>query len=57
MYGNPIALIMTDIRNTLLYNQSPHYLALGIWLAVCLLISTVGVKIIYKYENSYVKII
>ena len=57
MYGNPVALIMTDIRNTLLYNQSPHYLALGIWLAVCLLISTVGVKIIYKYENSYVKII
>ena len=57
IYGNPVALIMTDIRNTLLYNQSPHFLALGIWLAVCLLISVIGVKIIYKYENSYVKII
>ena len=57
MYGNPVALIMTDIRNTLLYNQAPHFLALGIWLAICLLISVIGVKIIYKYENRYVKII
>lgn len=56
-YGNPVALIMTDIRNTLLYNGQPHFLALGIWLAVCLLISVIGVKIIYRYENSYVKII
>jgi ABC-type polysaccharide/polyol phosphate export permease len=57
MYGNPVALIMTDIRNTLLYNQQPHFLVLGIWLVVCLIISVIGVKIIYKYENSYVKII
>ena len=57
VYGNPVALIMADIRNTLLYNQAPHYLALGIWLVICLLISIIGVKIIYKYENSYVKII
>ena len=57
IYGNPVALIMTDIRNTLLYNQPPHFLALGIWLVVCLIISIIGVKIIYKYENSYVKII
>ena len=57
VYGNPVALIITDIRNTLLYNQSPHFLALGIWLVVCLAISAIGIKIIYKYENSYVKII
>lgn len=57
IYGNPIALIMTDMRNVLLYNKDPHFLALGIWLAICLLISVIGVKIIYKYENSYVKII
>lgn len=57
IYGNPVALIMTDIRNTLLYNQPPHFLALGIWLVVSLIISIIGVKIIYKYENSYVKII
>ncbi len=57
IYGNPMALIMTDMRNVLLYDTDPHFLALGIWLAVCLLLSVIGVKIIYKYENSYVKII
>ena len=56
-YGNPVALIMTDIRNSLLYNQAPHFAALGIWLAICLVISVIGIKIIYRYENSYVKII
>lgn len=48
---------MTDIRNSLLYNQAPHFAALGIWLAICLVISVIGIKIIYRYENSYVKII
>lgn len=57
IYGNPVALIMTDIRNTLLYGGQPHYLALGLWLVISLVISCIGVKIIYKYENSYVKII
>ncbi len=57
VYGNPVALIITDIRNTLLYNQAPHFLALGIWLVIALVISTIGIKIIYRYENSYVKII
>ena len=57
VYGNPVALIMTDIRNSLLYNQAPHFAALGIWLAICLVISVIGIKIIYRYENSYVKII
>ena len=56
-YGNPVALIKTDIRNSLLYNQAPHFAALGIWLAICLVISVIGIKIIYRYENSYVKII
>ena len=56
-YGNPVALIINNIRNTLLYGKSPEFLPLGIWLAVGLIISVIGVKIIYKYENSYVKII
>ncbi len=56
-YGNPVALIMIDIRNTLLYNTPPHYFALAFWFVVCLIISVIGVRVIYKYENSYVKII
>ncbi len=56
-YLNPVALVITDIRNVLLYDTNPHFLALGIWLAICLVISIIGIKIVYKYENSYVKII
>lgn len=54
---NPVALVITDLRRVLLNGAEPHYFALLVWLAVCLLISVIGVKIIYKYENSYVKVI
>ncbi len=54
---NPIALIMTDMRNVLLYNGEPHYIALAIWTVVGIIISAIGTRIIYKHENSYVKVI
>ena len=54
---NPIALIMTDMRNVLLYNGEPHYIALAIWTVVGILISAIGTRVIYKHENSYVKVI
>jgi len=54
---NPIALIIADSRRVLIYGQDPHYYALLAWFIVGLAISAIGVKIIYKYENSYVKII
>ncbi len=57
LYCNPIALVMTDMRNVLLYKQDPHLLAILAWTGVALIVSMIGVKIIYKYENSYVKII
>ena len=54
---NPVALIMADMRRVLIYGQDPHYFALLAWFIVALAVSAIGVKIIYKYENSYVKII
>ncbi len=57
IYCNPVALIMTDLRNVLLYNTDPHYIPLLIWTAVGVIVSAIGVKIIYKYENTYVKVI
>ena len=54
---NPIALIMTDMRNVLLYNGEPHYIALAVWAVVGIVISAIGTRIIYKHENSYVKVI
>ena len=61
IYGNPVALVMSDMRyammgETLGYGEF-HFLALGIWTAIALLVSWIGIRVIYKFENSYVKII
>ncbi len=54
---NPMALLITDLRRVLLYGENPHWLMLIAWTVAGLLMSLVGVKIIYKFENSYVKVI
>ena len=50
-------LLVGDMRNVLLYNGEPHYIALAIWTVVGIVISALGTRIIYKHENSYVKVI
>ncbi len=54
---NPVALVISDLRRVLLYNSDPHFFSLLAWLIICIVISVIGVKTIYKYENSYVKVI
>lgn len=54
---NPIALIMQDMRLCLLYSETPHRKLLLAWGVIGILLSVIGVKTIYKYENSYVKVI
>ncbi len=54
---NPMALIITSLRDVMLYNRAPDVLMLVIWLLAGVLISTLGVATVYKYENSYTKVI
>ncbi len=54
---NPIALVITDLRRVMLYGEDPHWVMLSIWFVAGLIMSWVGVTIIYKFENSYVKVI
>jgi len=56
-YGNPMALLIRDMRNVLLYQQAPNWIALGIWTIVAIILSIIGIHTIYKNENSYVKVI
>lgn len=53
---NPMALIMEDMRKGLLYGQNPHVSLLVIWFVISIIVSAIGIQIIYKYENSYVKV-
>ncbi len=54
---NPMAFFLASMRDVLLYHRTPSRKLLLLWLAVGLLISVIGVRTIYKNENSYVKVI
>ena len=54
--GNPIAFLLTSTRKAVMYCATPDLLLLAVWIVIGLLLSVVGVKVIYKNENNYVKI-
>lgn len=54
---NPVAFFLESMRNALLYGKTPHRKLMVVWLFISLLISCLGVRKIYKNENSYVKVI
>lgn len=56
-FANPMAFIITSLRQVMLYNQAPNLLVLFIWLILGFVISVIGVRTVYKYENSYTKVI
>ncbi|MCM1179154.1 MAG: ABC transporter permease [Clostridium sp.] len=56
-YGNPMALLIQDMRNALLYKQVPSWIALALWAVAAVIFSIIGIRTIYKNENSYVKVI
>lgn len=53
---NPVALIMNDLRSCMIYDSVPHRKFLLLWGMIGLLLSILGVRTIYKHENSYVKV-
>lgn len=54
---NPVAFVLSSLRNCLLYNQSPSIIVILTWLMLGIVLSIVGIRVIYKNENSYVKVI
>ena len=54
---NPLALLLQSARECLLYGQTPNIKWLLYWLGASLVVSAIGVWIIYKNENSYAKVI
>lgn len=54
---NPVACLITIMRNALLYRQGSAEIPLLIWFAVSVVIAVAGTQVIYKNENSYVKVI
>ncbi|KIR02166.1 Teichoic acid translocation permease protein TagG [Lachnospiraceae bacterium TWA4] len=53
--ANPLATVITAMRSVLLYQEAPHYKVLALWLLIFIVISVLGIRLIYKNENNYVK--
>lgn len=54
---NPIAFLMSQMRNALLYGISPDWGMLGIWAFISLALIALGCFTVYHNENAYVKVI
>ena len=54
---NPMAFILDGLRKCLLYGETPDMRIFAVWMVIGLLVAAVGVKIIYRYENGYAKVV
>lgn len=54
---NPMAMLIDTMRNGLLYNTATNLPLLGIWFIISLLLCYMGIHIVYKNENAYVKVV
>ena len=53
---NPMALLVDSMRRVLIYQEMPEWGAVLAWLLIGMVMSVVGVRNIYRHENSYVKV-
>lgn len=54
---NPMAYLITSLRNILLYQKQLTILPMMVWFFISILVAVSGTRLIYKNENSYVKVI
>lgn len=54
---NPIAIVIDTMRNALLNNTAANLPILGVWFLISMILCGIGVHIVYKNENSYVKVV
>lgn len=53
---NPMALLVDSMRRVLIYQAMPDWGAVFAWFLIGMVFSVIGVRTIYRYENSYVKV-
>ena len=54
---NPFAVAIYNTRAALLYGQAPDLITVGVWFVLAILLCLLGLRLSYKYENTYVKVI
>lgn len=53
---NPMAYLINALRDCVLYSTTPDLTILFIWYIISILLCIFGMRIIYKNENSYIKV-
>lgn len=56
LYCNPVSMLIESARMSLLYSSTPYRKLILLWGVISVLLCIIGVRTIYKYENSYVKV-
>ena len=54
---NPVAFLLSSMRQCLIYGQTPQRKLMVFWLIISVLLAYLGIRTIYREENSYVKAI
>lgn len=54
---NPVGFLIDACRSSLVYCETPHRRLILLWFVIGSVLSAIGVAIIYKNENNYVKVI
>ena len=49
--------IITAARDAMLYGRITHVKDMAVWLVVGTVLSIIGIALMYKNENNYVKVI
>ena len=49
--------IITAARDAMLYGTITHVKDMAVWLVVGVVLSIIGITLMYKNENNYVKVI
>lgn len=54
---NPTAFLLSSMRDSILYSSTPHRKLILLYFAIGLILSILGIRLVYKNENTYVKVI
>ncbi len=57
LHVNPIAFIIQAYREVIMYHQFPSPYYLGYWFSMGLILSIISIWVMYRYENTYVKVV
>ncbi len=56
-HANPFGFIISSFRNAIIYSRDISWKWYLLWLVISLIISLIGIALIYAYEDDYIKVI